>query len=431
VKTTLLLFTGSYPYAVAAENTFLPQELRELARHFDRVVLVPAATAGERMPIDAPNVEVRTDYAASLVSARRRVIQMLRGIVDPLFLRECVSRTSQLRRRPSAVLRIAAYYVKARLTERWIGRYYRRQRDSNDASVLYTWWFDGTTFGLSLYAGSRGLAVISRGHNYDIYESRFDPPFIPFRSIALARLTLLFADSQAGARHVADTYKEHADRVRTGLLGVDDPGFLCKASADGVVRVLSCSKLAPVKRIDLIIRSIAAAGRRWPETRFRWVHVGLPETRELPDLAATILPSNVEHEFREYRGNADLMKYYRSNPVDVFVNLSSFEGTPVAIMEAISVGMPVIATAVGGNVEIVGPENGILVPSNANSEDVATAIGAFLVPSPTTVSKRRASRARWERDYNAARNYGEFAAQLARLAARRQSSGTNGDQNPR
>ena len=49
---------------------------------------------------------------------------------------------------------------------------------------------------------------------------------------------------------------------------------------------------------------------------------------------------------------------------DGFVLASSNEGLPVALMEALALGLPIVATAVGGVPEIVTPdENGILVPA--------------------------------------------------------------------
>ncbi len=49
----------------------------------------------------------------------------------------------------------------------------------------------------------------------------------------------------------------------------------------------------------------------------------------------------------------DLMLFFKENSVDLFINASITEGTPVSIMEAISCGIPIIATDVGGNPEIV------------------------------------------------------------------------------
>lgn len=52
------------------------------------------------------------------------------------------------------------------------------------------------------------------------------------------------------------------------------------------------------------------------------------------------------------------------NDFDLFVNMSLSEGIPVSIMEAISFGIPIIATNVGGNAEIVNDETGVLIPVN-------------------------------------------------------------------
>lgn len=46
---------------------------------------------------------------------------------------------------------------------------------------------------------------------------------------------------------------------------------------------------------------------------------------------------------------------------DIFVLISKWEGLPLTILEAMSVGLPVIASNVGGISEAVGVENGILV----------------------------------------------------------------------
>jgi glycosyltransferase involved in cell wall biosynthesis len=46
---------------------------------------------------------------------------------------------------------------------------------------------------------------------------------------------------------------------------------------------------------------------------------------------------------------------------DLFVLASDHEGLPVTVMEALTLGVPVVAPAVGGLREVVTPENGILV----------------------------------------------------------------------
>lgn len=49
---------------------------------------------------------------------------------------------------------------------------------------------------------------------------------------------------------------------------------------------------------------------------------------------------------------------------DIFILISKWEGLPLTILEAMSMGLPVIASNVGGISEAVGVENGILIENN-------------------------------------------------------------------
>jgi glycosyltransferase involved in cell wall biosynthesis len=58
---------------------------------------------------------------------------------------------------------------------------------------------------------------------------------------------------------------------------------------------------------------------------------------------------------------------------DVFAMASEWEGHPLALMEAMAAGLPVVATAVGGVPEIVG-DAGLLCPPTSLKEALRTAL---------------------------------------------------------
>lgn len=91
-----------------------------------------------------------------------------------------------------------------------------------------------------------------------------------------------------------------------------------------------------------------------------------------------------------------------------FLNVSSSEGVPVSIMEAISFNIPVVATNVGGTSEIVTDETGILLSSDPTAEEILNALYSI---ESINVQPREF----WKQKYNADTNYKEFVKVLNSL----------------
>lgn len=415
---TLLLFTGSYPYSATGEKTFLEQELKVLTRYFGKIFLVPQLAKGELDDVRSLGIEVTTEYSRFVQSRVRRALWAPLTLFDARLWREMIAHRAMFFRHPGALARAVRYNIHARLTETWIRSFRRDAGSSLGTCLWYTWWFDATTLGLATVGAKAGIPVITRAHGVDLYEERHRPAYIPFRDRAMDQITGLFSASRTGARHVADRYPAHRDKVEVSLLGVEPAPHPSAPSSDGAFRIVSCSFIVPVKRLDLLIHCLAKLGRDRPDVTFHWTHIGDGPKQALEDLARAALPANVEWRFMPYPGRGGLYEYYRSQPVDVFVNTSASEGTPVAVMEAISAGIPVIATAVGGNPEIVGAENGVLLSANPEPAEFSSVVGALVDDRPRLDRLRAGSTAKWERDYSATANYSAFAAMITRATTR-------------
>jgi glycosyltransferase involved in cell wall biosynthesis len=260
------------------------------------------------------------------------------------------------------------------------------------------------------------LVAISRAHGYDLYEARHSHQYIPCRTRSLRLIDRVFPDSEAGTRYLADRFPWFASKCETARLGVKEPGFVTSASSDGVVRIVSCSFVVPVKRIDLLLKGIHAAATQRPQQRFEWHHFGNGPLREaIVNQAEAVLPSNVKSCFPGYSTATNLMQFYRENPIDLFANVSESEGTPVSVMEAIGCGLPVIATAVGGNQEIVSERNGQLISPNPTPDEIATAIFEVVDDPIVAARKRVGSRQVWHEQYNAEQNFQRFADRLIEI----------------
>lgn len=107
------------------------------------------------------------------------------------------------------------------------------------------------------------------------------------------------------------------------------------------------------------------------------------------------------------------------NAADVYVMSSSWEGLPLVLLEASASGLPIIATDVGGNAEIVTHEvSGLIVPP-ANAPALAQAVETVLRQTPAERSAMgRAGRARIEAEYDIERVLDAWESLYAELAER-------------
>jgi glycosyltransferase involved in cell wall biosynthesis len=265
--------------------------------------------------------------------------------------------------------------------------------------------------------------LISRAHGFDLYHERHDPPYIPCQAATLRGLQALFLACSHARDYIVDRFPGAVPRCEVYSLGVPSPAAAPRnaGSLDGVLRIVSCSGLVPVKRIDLLIRGIAEAARLRPGQRVEWTHLGGgPEAESLGRLAHDVLPTNVTWAWHGEVENERVLAFYRSNPVDVFATTSGSEGgVPVAIMEAQSHGIPVVATSVGGISDIVSPANGIGLRPTASPEEIGQALLTFAERSAETEAMRAASARICAERFDADVNSLRFADRLISLISER------------
>jgi glycosyltransferase involved in cell wall biosynthesis len=124
-------------------------------------------------------------------------------------------------------------------------------------------------------------------------------------------------------------------------------------------KIVTVGRLVPWKHIDHLIEALSECD----EAGLVIVGDG-PERSRLEELArARQLSERVF--FAGQRTKEETLAIMAA--CDLFALNSSYEGFPHVVLEAMSAGLPVVATAVGGTPEIVRDgENGLLIPPNAN-----------------------------------------------------------------
>lgn len=405
----LVLITGSYPYSYSGENTFLPQEIEIYKRYFDKITIIPKNTLGGRLDIDDSNIVVNLDYSSYVKNPGRKFIYFLYLFLDFIFLQEIIINYKIIFSNPSILIRIVKSRIYSRITRNW----FETNFFYNENTFFLTWWFDETTNGIIeanlLYKSN----VISRAHGYDLYFERHISSYIPFRSYIIKKEIRVYPDSHFGVDYLKKHYPDFHNNFYPGILGIDDFNFLNYSYSNDEFKILSCSFLNEVKRVKLILESIIELSKINKEIKISWTHIGDgPDKTNLIQIAETAQSTNLHIEFLDYPGKEGLVNYYKNNSIDLFVNLSLSEGTPISIMEAISVGIPILATSVGGNKEIVTHKNGFLISTDLNSLEISIFLNSIINKKSNLNNYRIESRLHFENNYNAKINYDQFCKKI-------------------
>ena len=403
----LVMVTTNYPYTfTGGEVMFVTPEITRLAEAFPEISMVPQRAEGDELPMP-PGVKLEHGLADAL--RRARWMRYVGACRWPGFWPELWRAI-----RCGGVIgcvRVWRWAAVAQVTYRWAKAAFR----SEEAVLFYTYWRGGSTVALARLAAERSaMGAMTRVHRYELYEDSFSPPFQPWHPALYERLVLTAAISRHGFDYLCEAGVA-PERLTLSRLGTEAAPQLAAASPDGVLRVVSCSFVNPVKRVPLMAEALLALAKSLPAHAIHWTHFGDgPELDSVRARMAAGRPCNLECDFPGQVDNQVVLTHYAQQPVDVFLLLSSSEGLPVSIQEAASAGIPVVATNVGGVGELVGSDNGALLSANPTVDEVVTAIRERAIESDAEVRQamRAASRRRWAEGFDAKINHERFAQKI-------------------
>lgn len=125
--------------------------------------------------------------------------------------------------------------------------------------------------------------------------------------------------------------------------------------ADTVI-FISVGRLSLPKAYPDLVHAFASVHSAQPATKL--VIVGSGQMHD--ELAALIRDLNLNDCVTLFGQRSDVAALL--NAADVYVSSSHWEGLPVAILEAMSAGLPIVSTSVGDIPRVVSSDSGILVP---------------------------------------------------------------------
>jgi glycosyltransferase involved in cell wall biosynthesis len=238
-----------------------------------------------------------------------------------------------------------------------------------------------------------------RPYDFHVYHKLM----APFLRMIWRNASALVANSN-GLRHLASTFDS---RFEIPIIpnGVDLESYKIADRDWSFPRLLSVGRLVHQKGLDLALRALGGL----KELNWEWQIAG--DGPQMQGLQALARELGIEDRvlFLGWRSREQLMECYQQ--ANVFLFPSRHEGMPNAMLEAMASGLPIVASCIAGNEELViDGKTGYLVTSE-DVEALQIALKRILRDAALRQQMGVASRQHAEESYN----WNSTAQQYARL----------------
>jgi glycosyltransferase involved in cell wall biosynthesis len=404
-KKNLVLITNRYPYLPGEE--FLHTEFPYLKNEFQHIYIVTTNSLIKEENQRELDSSIKVYHSFDRPYSKSYLLKQL--FKDTEGLKWVSKEMGQVALSPKKMLKLLNWVAIAVQVKQTLQRVVQEELLSSENAVVYSYWQSPGALAAVMLKKRFGYKTVSRAHGGDVYAERHNPAYLPVQAEVIEELDQLYLISDDGRDYISAKYPTVQERLSVRRLGTKDPKLTGQHSVDDIFRIVSCSYVVPVKRLELLIDALKLC-----KNRIEWTHIGDGPLFEQIKLKADELPEHISVRFLGSKKNHEIFEYYSDNKVDFFVNVSSTEGIPVSIMEVFSFGIPAIATDVGGTRELVNQSTGRLLKKDIEPSELALLIDemAQLSKGEREVLGKEALKT-WQEDYNAERNFTSFASELS------------------
>lgn len=412
-KRFLLLFTDYYPYE--KWEPYLQPEMEFLYLAFEHIFIFSNYQGNKNVAYTLPQ-NAEAFYLSPQITFIQKVYG-LRLVFSKIFRDEIFRiRTHYQIGISISIIKIALQSLLTAMQYKRLIEQFLMQRNLNcKNTIAYAYWTDDRALAAAMLSREGKIISISRAHGWDVYFERHATPYLPFRKFLSQHLSNIFFVSENGRKYFLDKAGSDAEKkLRLSRLGIEaqkgnppdnEPSFI----------IVSCARLIPLKRPHLVADIL----RHVHGLPVKWIHFGAGKIED--DFLKYVRDrlggkENIVFDFRGDVSHGDLMKFYAEQHVDLFMLTSEYEGMPFVIIEALSFGIPVMATDAGGIAEVINSENGFLLEKNFQSLEAADLLQQFAGLSRNEKSRYRSNAlATWDRMFNAEKNFPEFISTILNL----------------
>lgn len=226
-----------------------------------------------------------------------------------------------------------------------------------------------------------------RSYDFGLYHRLISPVL----HLIWRRADAVVANSQ-GLRKLAQAFDRRVP-IRVIPNGVDTEKYRVESRSWAPPVLLTVGRLVSQKGIDVLFRGLAAA------KELPWNLLVVGDGKDKTNLEALAVELGLEHRihFTGWKHRDELIKYYRQ--ANLYVHTSYNEGMSNAVLEAMASGLPILATGISGNLDVISEgQTGMLIPPGS-PEAISAALRVLLPVDELRQRYGRFGRERAAKDY--------------------------------
>lgn len=363
---------------------FLEYEVKELSKYFDVHIVSKSRATNKIRNTDFVTVVPSKQSLLTLLQSLRALIRLVGMFVADI--KEGINGSTELKIGIVRMQQSARRYVMAALLVVKVKTALNVWKKNKTTKILYSYW--GGPWALALAACEEDFFCRLGGH--DIYGEQNRGGRVPGQEQILRYARMTLAPSESSWHYLQKQYFKTNYQLICLPRGVPEQTRLNPETLPGTFRICTISSLTANKRLHVVVKAMKRL-RDAHGINVDWLHIGGGPQRECLWRQAldADLADHVVFTGHIGSGERGVFRILRTTPVSLVLNVSRSEGLPSALQEALSFGIPIVATMVGGNEDLVRLSGGVRIRSEATAWELADTIAPILMETSRERRERR------------------------------------------
>jgi glycosyltransferase involved in cell wall biosynthesis len=357
------IFTYDYPY-VGNDSHFIEDEINKITKIFKYVKIIPLKK-GQKLRNTFKhhnNIEFDQGLSESIFSIKIFIV-----FFNIFFCKYLWKQLFKIKK-PFFFKKIKMT-IKERILSEFVILYIKKKKFDIHKEIFYSYWANHTLIAFNILDIRDSFA---RSLGSDLNGFLPGDNYVPFINIKYKKLKFILTLNYGQQQKLLNEklIKKHKIIKCYQGMPVQTSGSIINKDKSKIT-FLSCGSLIHVKNTKQIIEFLSYFSKKERNIEIFYICIGKGNLEDEIFKLKKNVPANLNISF--IKSVPNLVNYIKKKNINYFINFSKSEGMSFAVMEALSMSLPVISSNIPGNKEIINNYNGFIIANyNNHSFEVLT-----------------------------------------------------------